>query len=190
MKTSPEMQTLSHVFLVDDNLTKIQSAVERMFVMLYNGIAGQSLDDLRYRLFCLKVAVGTTFLQVHTLPPTSATVRFHSLRGYFQVQEWLGGKLSLERTQYGWRCEQDKFMPITTDIPAAPADLLQVIRCMCRNNCDTRRCSCRKHGLECTPSCEECSGMSCFNSPVPAIDCDKSRFLCCLDFIQCCICAL
>ena len=172
MKTNPEMQALAATFLRDDSIDSIQLAGEKMFVLLYNGNAGESLDELRYRLFCSKVAVGTTFVQVHTLPPTSAAARFHSFRVYFQVQEWLGGKLSVEPTQCGWRLQHDKFVPVTTDLPAAPGDLLQVIRCMCRNNCDTRRCSCRKHGLECTPSCGECSGVSCSNSPVLAIDYD------------------
>ena len=142
-------------------------------VMMYGGNPSESLDSLRYRLFCSKVAVGTTFVQVHTLPPTSAAARFHSLRVYLQVQEWLGNCQMVEPKQCGWRLERDRLVPVTTDIPAAPSDLLKVIRCSCKSNCDSKRCSCRKHGLDCTSSCEECCGVSCSNSPVLTLDTDE-----------------
>ena len=45
------------------------------------------------------------------------------------------------------------------------ADLLKVVWCMCKTNCDIKRCSYRKHGLECTSDYGECCGISCSNSP-------------------------
>ena len=53
--------------------------------------------------------------------------------------------------------------PVTTDLQAAPKDLLEMIKCCCNGNCDTRRCSCRKNGLECTVACKHCKGLSCRN---------------------------
>ena len=35
--------------------------------------------------------------------------------------------------------------------------------CGCSGNCDTRRCSCRKNGMECTVACKNCKGVSCQN---------------------------
>ena len=55
-------------------------------------------------------------------------------------------------------------MPVKTKNPPAPEKHLSSIRCICKTNCETRRCSCRKHGLECNISCGECRGQNCLNS--------------------------
>ena len=126
----------------------------------------------RYRLFCSKVAIGTTFVQVHTLPPTSAAAKYHSLRVYLQAQEWLGNGQTTDLTLYGWKLQKDKLAPVTTELSAAPSELLKVIRCSYRSNCDTKRCSCRKHVLQCTSGCWECCGVSCSNSPLLSTELD------------------
>ena len=46
----------------------------------------------------------------------------------------------------------------------------------CRNDCDTPRCSCKKHCLECSVACGECKGVSCMNSPIlPTDDVDDTH---------------
>lgn len=52
----------------------------------------------------------------------------------------------------------------TMDLPAAPERLLNVIKCNCKMNCDTQRCSCWKHGLSCSAGCGGCRGSCCSNS--------------------------
>ena len=58
----------------------------------------------------------------------------------------------------------DKLNPIKTLLPAAPERLLKIIRCNCKLNCDSKRCTCRKHGLCCSAGCGECRGVGCSNS--------------------------
>ena len=128
LKSCLQMQTAAQVFLQEVSLETVQSAGEKALVMMYGGNPSESLDALRYRLFCSKVAVETTFVQVHTLPPTSVVTRFHSLRVYLQVQEWLGNCQMVEPKQCGWKLEHGRLVPVPTDIPAAPSDLLKVIR--------------------------------------------------------------
>ena len=101
LKSCPQMQTVAHVFLQEVSIETVQSAGEKVLVMMYGGNPSESLDALRYRLFCSKVAVGTTFVQVHTLPPTSVVARFHSLIVYLLVQEWLGNCQMVEPKQSG-----------------------------------------------------------------------------------------
>lgn len=51
------------------------------------------------------------------------------------------------------------FTPITTLNAAAPAALLELVKCNCKSSkCATRRCSCRSNSLTCTPlcNCEDC----------------------------------
>lgn len=69
---------------------EIISAGETSLVILYSGKEDQPLDKLRYNIFCEKVAKSTSFVQPHTLPPTSAAAKYHSFRVYLQCQEWLG----------------------------------------------------------------------------------------------------
>ena len=62
------------------------------------------------------------------------------------------------------------YIPVATDQDAAPADILNVVRCKCRmdtgNPCSSHLCSCRKHGLHCVPACKNCTGTSCSNADI------------------------
>ncbi|KAK7107019.1 hypothetical protein V1264_015007 [Littorina saxatilis] len=59
------------VFNQSSTRKAVFKAGEEVMVSMYNGKAGEKLNDFRYRLFCSKVATGTSFIQVHTLPPTA-----------------------------------------------------------------------------------------------------------------------
>ena len=64
---------------------------------------------------------------------------------------------------WGWNWTAGKLLPIKTDLPPAHASLLEVVRCNCRTDCSTQRCTCKKHGLDCSPACGECKGHSFAN---------------------------
>ena len=55
-----------------------------------------------------------------------------------------------------------RFIPIMTDQPAAPPEILDLVCCSCKKDCSTKRC--KKHGLTCTAICGECRATSCTNS--------------------------
>ena len=57
-------------------------------------------------------------------------------------------------------------LPALTDKAIAPEELLKVIRCDCKAECQTSRCSCEKHGQVYTTGCGECRGpwVICTNS--------------------------
>ena len=59
---------------------------------------------------------------------------------------------------------QDHLRPVKTNLPSASENLLPTIRCNCKQNCDTKRCGCGKHGLECSVGCGYCRGVNCTNS--------------------------
>lgn len=67
-------------------------------------------------------------------------------------------------TEWGWRIVDGKYIPKQTDIAPAPAKLLELIRCGCKGDCATKRCVCKKFGLDCTSMCSECRGSSCSNT--------------------------
>lgn len=55
------------------------------------------------------------------------------------------------------------------------SSLLEVIRCNCKAECSTRRCSCRKNSLECSTACGTCQGVSCTNSQKPELTDEHSQ---------------
>jgi hypothetical protein len=110
-------------------------------------------------------------VEAHSLPPTAAA-KDHSLRVYHQVQEWKGEAEAepLNPEDWGWKLKGGHLMPILTDLPPAPKELLEMIRCGCKTGCITAKCTCRKHGLECTSLCGECRGTACTNAQQPDLD--------------------
>ncbi|KAK3104357.1 hypothetical protein FSP39_000218 [Pinctada imbricata] len=161
-------------FIDATDVDKIVKAGEEIMSEMYNGIPHEGLDLLRYRKFTSKVITGNIYVHVHTLPPTSDSTRYHSLRTYFQCNIWSGQDNNLCPSDFGWIEKKDMLLPLKGTLPPAPDKLLKIIRCTCKTNCDTRRCSCRKYGLCCTIGCAECKGSSCSNT-TPIVSTDDSE---------------
>jgi len=173
-KISANMQLQDHaaVFCQQSSIESIHKAGEQIFVALYGGLQDfETLDTLRYRIFASKVCVGNIFVQVHTLPPTADAAKLHCMRVYHQTQVWIGKGDNLDPKDWGWHVEDNKLLPIRAILPPAPEKLLRIIKCSCKQNCDSKRCSCRKHGIDCSPACGECRGINCSNtSNIPQAD--------------------
>jgi len=140
-------------------------AGELALVEVYGSKVSDSLEALQHRRFCEKTAKSTTAVEVKSLPPTSSAAKFHSLSVYYQVQLWTGNQ-ELQPRDWGGKETNGTLIPVMADKQLAPETLLLVIRCNCKVDCNTARCSYRKHGLDCSPACGECRGSACFNSPV------------------------
>lgn len=87
---------------------------------LYKSKQPTSLQKMCFILYLKKVSKTSktsNSFTLDSLPPTSATGKYHSCRTYFTVQEWLGNVIDLDprcwagSTRTGW---------IMTDIPVAP----------------------------------------------------------------------
>ena len=48
----------------------------------------------------------------------------------------------------------------------APDELLDIIRCKYHTSC-SKKCGCRRAGLECSPACTNCYNNNCTNCPLP-----------------------
>lgn len=164
--TSSHFRQQAKVFQGIATTEEIAASGGNALALLYNGKAGQCLDNLRYQRYQEKLATKTTQIQPNSLPPTSAAAKFHSFRVYAQVLQWKGEGVNAE--DWGWKTKDGQLIPVMTDLPAAPDNLLRIVRCNCSSGCNTLRCSCRKHNLECSPACGQCKGSSCTNSSVLA----------------------
>ena len=99
-----------------------------------------------------------------TLPPTSVAAKYYSFCVYFQIQEWKACGGELQPLEWGWKKSEGKLMPVLTEMPPAPDDLLKIIRCNCHTDCSSMGCTCKKHTVKCSVECGNCRGSVCPNS--------------------------
>jgi hypothetical protein len=112
---------------------------------------------MRHRRFQELVTISKKAIHPNMLPPTSAAMKYHSLRVFYQVQQWKGN--ALEANDWGWKTSDGKMKPVHSDLDAAPQALLELVRCTCKSGCGTLRCGCRRQGLECSSACSGCRGV-------------------------------
>ena len=66
-----------------------------------------------------------------------------------------------------------KMMQIKMKNQPAPHSFLSIIRCNCKTNFANKRCTCKKNGLDCNVSCDECQGQNCSNSECVPMENDE-----------------
>ena len=103
---------------------------------------------------------GTTFLVNFSLLETR---NFPALTFIAHQVTWMGEEADLEATDWGWKTEENQFIPVMNEMNAAPDSLLKVVHCNCTTGCSTQRCTCRTYGLPCTSACGQCQVQSCSN---------------------------
>ncbi len=108
-----------------------------------------------------------------SLPPMTEAFTENIKRAHLQTFLWMSplkhDPQKLEPTDYGWVKEQNmkSLQPITIppDVPLAPSDILQVIRCTCSSEtpCKSARCGCNRANLACTVFCACQNLTACYN---------------------------
>ena len=141
----------------------IEELGNQSMLLLFGGKQTDSLRSLRHSVLKKKVVSASSFVTSARLPPTSSATKYHSLRSYYQIMIWLGLESNLDATDWGWKIENDQFMPVMTTKNPAPDTLLKVVHCNCTRACTTQRCTCRKYSLSCTSACGQCQVESCEN---------------------------
>lgn len=145
---------------------EVKEAGEDALLIIYGGKKGGNLNELRKQLFERKLVTATAFVHPEQLPPTSNSAAFHSYRVYFQVHAWNDDRnLELDPQEWGWKDRNGTLYPVMTDLPPAPPQLLKIVKCSCRSNCTSARCTCVRNGMSCTLACKTCQGAECDNSP-------------------------
>jgi len=83
-----------------------------------------SIDNYRFLTF-VKLTRNNKPVKLSPLPPTTSAAQQHLLRVYYQIQVWLGNTLNPE--QWGWAMNDNILEPVTTLLPPAPEELLNMI---------------------------------------------------------------
>ena len=108
------------------------------------------MNELRHRILLQKVTSAKSFVVPEHLPPTESATRFHSYRSYYQIMIWQGLDQGMHVTDWGWILgDNNKLVPVMTDMSAAPERLLKVIHCNCKTGCVSARCNCKRNDWVC-----------------------------------------
>ena len=110
---------------------------------LFSGSSTRSLTRMRYKVFSKKVVTASSFVSA-------------------QIMAWMEKEDGLDALKWGWKLEDNQYIPVMTR-NAALDSLLKVVHCNCSNACATRRCTCGKYGLPCIPACGPCQIQKCNN---------------------------
>ena len=104
IKKEKEMKDSSKVFCsTKQSQDVVATSGCRAMVVLFNANQNDSLASIRYNMLCKKVARDKTFVLPERLSPTYSAYKFHSLRAYCQVMEWIGCSDEMEPSEWGWR---------------------------------------------------------------------------------------
>jgi 5'-3' exonuclease len=155
----------------DATANDVAAAGLKLMVLLYGGRSADRLNHMRYVLYMNLTASSTKQLRPERLPPTENAALQHIYRVHLQVVQWKTlMDTDLQPEDWGWRVVDGRYVPVATVLPAAPDDILTVIRCKCKMEtkrpCSTQLCSCLKHGLACVSACKNCHGDQCDNADV------------------------
>lgn len=121
-----------------------------------------SLSDIRYKHFQRSTTKKKSEFKLETLPPTEGAAAQHCLRSFLQLQTWLGNEL--DPLKFGWKVEDDRFLPVYSAEELIPPAVAETVSCNCKTGCEKNSCGCRKHGLKCTTLCGNCYGELCANA--------------------------
>lgn len=163
---STEFRSIADIFSSrSSTIAEIIEGGTKALTILYDGKTNETIDLLRFKQFSKKVSTKKSAVLVNSLPPTTGAAKYHALRVYCQVQQWMGNH-DLNPEEFGWQRKSHnscRLTPITTDIDPAPPELLSKIRCQCKGNCSTLKCGCFKNQVKCSSACVVCCGSDCLN---------------------------
>lgn len=117
------------------------------------GIQIRSVPELRWHLFCKQMA------ESDRLPPTYGALKQHILRVHVQARVWgqasIAHQVFVDPLKNGYHLDiRNQLKPTTTDVPPAPVAIIEMVRCMCKGDCTSQRCSCKSKDLQCTDLCQ------------------------------------
>ena len=91
------------------------------------------------------------------LPPTLGAFKKHIYRAFYQLSIWSEASNALLTTRdpldYGWKNQDGKIIPVTTDMEIAPKAIIELVACNCGGKCTNLRCRCKKNNVCCTDFC-------------------------------------
>ena len=107
LKKVKQVEFRRYAVVLSNRVTRciIERSGEAALFSLY-GSGQESLDSLRYKKFCKKVATNPVFVESKWLPPISSAAKFHFFLVYYQVRLWMG-KENLNPCDWGLKSSME-----------------------------------------------------------------------------------
>ena len=126
--------------------------IEAFVCQLYEpGTTVVDVSELRWRLFTKKQ------LEAERLPPTRGALHGAIFRAHYQSMVWYQDDIPHPQlppaTNYGWKDEGNRLVPVPTRDPPAPAMITNLVKCGCKKTGCRSHCSCRSQHLNCSEMC-------------------------------------
>ena len=131
---------------------EIESAGSKTMCIIFKGNTDQALNSLHHKRLIDEFDTAECLVKYETLPPIGSATKYHSFRTYFPIIQWMR-ESNLRAVDWDWAVKSNKFIPVLTDLEAAPQSILEIIRCQCKTDFLSRRIGCRKNNFPCTYSC-------------------------------------
>ena len=155
---------LGNSFIFD---TSLFASLQKFVCQLYGLKKCVTVDEARYLKFIAKEKPP----EPQRLPPTADALLCHvkrvsyvtavvkrSLESMPAIPSPVDNTYEGAGTTYGWQINGDGDLELEWMLRSpAPNDLLRVISCKCKGNCNSRACSCNAKGISCSSMCE-CEG--------------------------------
>ena len=156
--------TESFLSLVDQPETisdACMEEIERFVVVLYDRTnALNKVNDARQQLFTKRSRT------LENIPPTKAALMNHVMRATFQAgyiwsQSLVRQPLLPNPSQWGWEKQENGWVPVWSNLPAAQQSCYELIHCGCKKACRGLY-KCSKANVPCTALCV-CGG-KCYDT--------------------------
>ncbi|KAJ8353418.1 hypothetical protein SKAU_G00209850 [Synaphobranchus kaupii] len=125
--------------------------LERLTVILYDKSSPlNSINQKRKELFCQENRM------MEKLPPTQDALLQHMKRAIYQAGVWATStqiqQVIPSPQDYGWTKESGSWMPVWLTIPEVSRACRELIKCSCKGDCCT--CKCSNAHMDCSPLCK------------------------------------
>ena len=148
-------RALMKLLIIAGELTQEATKELEKFVCLNycpKGVWITSINDLRWHMFCKQLA------ESNKLPPTIGALEEHIKRVRLQSRIWyqvtVMHQQPFEMLQFGYYKDTDsQLLPVTTQVLPASQAIIEFVRCQCKTNCSTLKCSCQCNNLPCKELC-------------------------------------
>jgi hypothetical protein len=170
------IEALSQVGFGDKPSREVIKGCEEFYCMLLSSkeVSASDAATLRWKKFKnVSPSQG-----VEKLPPTADAWRQHTLRAHLQANLWAQDTVITPQIpdpgKLGWVKEEGGFVPVLSEVQAAPEAVVELYRCYCGVSKCAGRCTCKTNNLECTELCSCEASEDCCNTPtlVVAVDDD------------------
>ncbi|KAJ8341530.1 hypothetical protein SKAU_G00338210 [Synaphobranchus kaupii] len=127
VKGDPVLQSFANAFTVPNQTPEvIDDLGSQVMAILFGGKCTDSLVTMRYNIFSKRVVSASSPVTPERLPPTESTTKLHCRRAYYQIMVWMGKEEGMDAMNWGWNLQDDRFIPLMTNMNAAPESLLKI----------------------------------------------------------------